>query len=58
MYLYTGAALTLLGGISNEQMASIIFGGLVSTNAAFANSEINLTFNLVFVGLVSAGCFE
>lgn len=53
MYLYTPAALTLLGGISPGQMFSIIYAGVVATNDAFENSLIPLTFNLAYVGLVS-----
>ncbi|CAM9302811.1 unnamed protein product [Sphacelaria rigidula] len=50
MYLYTDAALTLMGDINPPQMVSIIYNGLVSTNAAFVNSGIDLTFNLAYVG--------
>lgn len=53
MFLYTEAALAQMGDISPAQMTSIIYGGLASTNAAFANSGVDLTFNLAYVGLVS-----
>lgn len=52
MYLYNEAAMLQIGGVSPAQMASIIFGALASTNEAFVNSLIPLTFNLAYVGRV------
>lgn len=41
-----------LGGISDEQMATIFTDAVASTNEAFVNSDIDLHFRLVHVGQV------
>ncbi|CAM9617644.1 unnamed protein product, partial [Laminaria digitata] len=52
MMLYSDEARTLLGGISTEQMETTIAESLVRTNAAFLNSELALSVNVVYIGEV------
>lgn len=52
MMLFTAGAMTILGGIDESQMQTTILERLTSTEEAFANSEIAITFNPVYIGLV------
>lgn len=53
MMLYSDLALVQLGDVSAAQMESTIIEGIVTSNAAFENSEISLEFSLVYVGQVN-----
>lgn len=55
MVLYSNQAMSYLGGVSAEQMESYIYENMAWTNQAFINSEISLSFNIVYLGLVRAG---
>lgn len=52
MVLYSAQALTALGGITSQQMETIICESLVGTNKAFTNSEVSVYFNPVHIGVV------
>ena len=51
MFLYTEAALVQMGGIAHAQVTPTIYGGLAFTNAAFAISRVDFTFNITYLGL-------
>ncbi|CAN0357794.1 unnamed protein product, partial [Ascophyllum nodosum] len=50
MYLYTQGGKDLLGGISDAQMQTTLATALTTSNDATTNSDIDLTFSLVYVG--------
>ena len=52
MVLYSVSALITLGGITPQQMETIILAGLVGTNQALVNSEVSAYMNPVHIGLV------
>ena len=52
MVLYSVSALTTLGGITPQQMETIILESLTGTNQAMVNSEVSVYMNPVHVGLV------
>ena len=52
MYLYTQGGKDLLGGISDAQMQTTLATALTTSNDATTNSDIDLTFSLVYVGQV------
>lgn len=53
MVLYTETGLSWAGGVSPEQMETMIVESMVWTNEAFVNSELALQFNIVHMGPVS-----
>lgn len=52
MVLYSVSALITLGGITPQQMETVILEGLVGTNEAMMNSGVSAYFNPVHIGLV------
>ncbi|CAM9947341.1 unnamed protein product, partial [Sphacelaria rigidula] len=50
MMLYSDLAKSQLGGISDEQMTTIITDAIASTNEAFVNSDLDVHYRLVHVG--------
>ena len=52
MVFYSISALTALGGITPQQMETIILESLTGTNQAMVNSEVSVYINPVHVGLV------
>lgn len=52
MVLYSVSALTTLGGITPQQMETVILESLVGTNQAMVNSGVSAYMNPVHVGLV------
>ena len=52
MYLYTQGGKDLLGCISDAQMQTTLATALATSNDAMDNSDIDLTFSLVYVGQV------
>ena len=52
MYLYTQGGKGLLGGICDAQMQTTLATALATSNDATTNSDIDLTFSLVYVGQV------
>ena len=52
MVFYSISALTALGGITPQQMETIILESLEGTNQAMINSGVSLHMNPVHVGLV------
>lgn len=52
MVLYSLSALTALGGITPEQMDTIIIESLEGTNQAMVNSDVPVYMNPVHIGLV------
>lgn len=53
MFLYTDAAMDLMGKITAAQMETALLAVLETTNEAFSNSEIPLVFSLVYIAKVS-----
>lgn len=54
MVLYSSDSLNrTIGGVAPEQMESMIADEITVSNEATTNSEVDLQFNLVFVGPVS-----
>lgn len=52
MVLYSDLAMTTLGGITSQQLETIILDSLAGTNQAMINSGISAYINPVFIGLV------
>lgn len=58
MILYSDTALGTLGGITSQQMETIIAEGLADSNQALINSEIPAYFNPVYIGPVRRIAFK
>lgn len=56
MILYSTGAMAILGNLEESQMQTFIVERLASTNQAFINSEVPITFNPVYIGLVRSRC--
>lgn len=52
MVLYSGPALATLGGITSQQMETIIAESIAESNQALINSAISAHFNPVHIGPV------
>lgn len=52
MVLYSDLAMTTLGGVTPQQLETIILDSLAGTNQAMVNSGISAYINPVFIGLV------
>lgn len=52
MVLYSVSALIAQGGITPQQMETVILESLVGTNEAMVNSDVTVYMNPVHIGLV------
>lgn len=58
MILYDDPALATLGGITSNQMETIIAESIVESNQALTNSEVSAYLNPVHIGPVRACLFQ